>query len=167
MNKFFAPLFSEHKRTYNYKLPLNKLRSLIEDVFHQSGGFFQNSDIHGKFTGANTFQMVAPSGAAVEISYRSTLRGFIKEHDGVTTVETIIRASTGIRILFWLSIVIGLSGLVTLLFVSNWGGWPGIIILIIGPLLTVGFANINNAVIEDRYRRYIHKHLITCSSTYL
>ncbi|MGZ5248285.1 MAG: hypothetical protein ACXWCR_14355, partial [Flavitalea sp.] len=42
----------------------------------------------------------------------------------------------------------------------NFTIWPGLGLLIIGPMLTVKIADVNNGIMEDRYRRYIHSAVI-------
>jgi hypothetical protein len=154
--KHFQPLFSENKRLYKYNLPADRLRSNIEIVFKRSYGILQGQDIRGRFTGATTFQMDCPVPAFSYGVLRSTLYGVLYEQNGAAMVETRIHSAIALKIWFWLSMVLGLAGMVQVLITGH-SILPPLALFLLGPLSAVTLASIYNAAIEDRYQRYIHK----------
>lgn len=157
--KFFDPLFSGNKKLYSYNLPLHNLRSIIENVFAKSGGILREPDIRGRFTGGDTFEMDAPAPAGPPVLH-SKLYGVLREQEGKTVVETHIRPAISLRIWFWLSMALGVGYLVQTFITEYHFIWPALGLIILGPISAVMIANMNNAVIEHRYRKYIHKEIL-------
>lgn len=161
MIKFLQPLFSENKRTYSYDLPPDVLRSRIQAVFQQAG-VFQGPDVRGNFTDGNTFQMDSPVPADTNgVVYRSKLYASLRENGKGTIIETRTRVAVSLRGMFWVFLALGIAFVIQKLIAGDPALWQPLIILILGPPAAVIIANVNNAVIEDRYRRYIHKACVS------
>jgi hypothetical protein len=162
MRSFFLPLFSISSKTYTYNLPIEAVRSKIDSVFNESTKFFSSVDINARFVRSNEFIIETVTGAYSNGANPSLrLRGVLnKANPQTTTITIFITPASIFKILFWLSIIIGIVMLSQEIFKQSLTGvGAGLLVLFLGPFLIVKFSAISNASVEERYHLFIHKIL--------
>ncbi|RYY43432.1 MAG: hypothetical protein EOO06_19705 [Chitinophagaceae bacterium] len=162
MKKLFQPLFGSSTQRYTYNLPVEVVMKAIGKMLSRTPGWFQEPDINGIMTGSASFRLEVNMPSLIHgMTYHSTLYGTVSEQDGLALVETITIPSFGFKVVFFLNLLVGtiltINGFKEGAFNSFAGGLAW---LLIGSLIIIRIADVNNGVPEDRYWRYLHKAIL-------
>jgi hypothetical protein len=156
MKTFFVSLFSGIQKTFIYDVPLDSVRHRLIDIFQHTTAFSE-PDINGRFNTPDSFRVdITTPALTYGVTYGSSLFGVLTKSGEKTTLTIDIQAAWSLRILFTAAILFGLFYLVKGFRTDELNYfWVGISFIIIGPLLALKIADMNNGVIEDRFFRYL------------
>ena len=162
MIRHLKTFFYQAILTYSYHQPKKIVIDKIEKVLESKVTLFSGNDMTGRFFNADSFAINVVSPAYTRfVKYGSTLVGQISElQNGTTQIRTKAKPGSALYALFFLTIVFGFAYLYKFVQTSSTGFlfWS-LVMLIVGPALSIGLSNMAIASVRARYKMYIDKEL--------
>lgn len=164
MLKYLKAFFYPAVITFSYNQRKELVIAKIMEVLNENVSLFSNNDMAGRFLSQDSFAIHLVHPAFVRGARLSpTLVGKILESsEGVTAVSTLVKPVFALYAMFFATPVLAvfycwkfsLAGLPEYL-VST------ILLLLLGPALSVSFFHVAKSAIRQRYMMYIDKALVS------
>lgn len=167
MIKFFKTFFYPNTYTYTYNQSKEIVLARIDEILNRKTTFLSSNDVKGRFLNNDSFAIEIISPAYTRgVKYNSTLFGQVIEiQNGTTQITTKAKPSNALYGLFFVTIIFGITYLYKFIQTGSTDFliWS-LVMLIIGPALSIGFSNVAIASIHERYKMYIDRELKTTSN---
>ncbi len=155
IENFIKPQVVVYKFDVSKEVAITKIRALFE----KDQGVFGLMDFKGEFTKENRFEMYCT--VYVSSGYGSTLVCDVleREDEGIE-IRTQTIPSGLLYFLAVLSMILGFWFIYNFIVTKNFGHLlSSFILLFLGPIACIGFSNIANAGIRERFGLYVSKVL--------